>query len=38
MTMSTDMEWDYGYRHLWEGIDEYSTGEGYKKFSSMPQG
>ena len=36
-TMSPDMEWDYGYRHLWDGMEEYSNGEEYKKFSSTPR-
>ena len=35
--MSPDMGWDYGYQHLWEGMDEYNNGEEYKKFSSTPR-
>ena len=34
-TMLPDMEWDYGYQHLWDGMEEYSNGEEYKKFRSM---
>ena len=30
------MEWDYGYQHLWEGMDEYNPGKRYNKFSSTP--